>query len=366
MKKTTINQEDWEILKRFLPQDWESKARELGALARKKKIKTADTLLRVLLIHLADGKSLRSTAAYAQESRLCEISDVGLLHRLRASSEWLRWMALELLKTIQKAPLLPEEMKRYRIRIVDGTSISEPGSTGTDWRIHYCIQLNALKCDTFVITTPKIGEAFLRYSVKEDDILLGDRGYCKRKGIMHVINNRGKVLVRFHSRALPLYNRNGKACPILEYLRTLKDCEIGDWDVWFKDPEGENLVKGRICALRRSKEAIERAKRLAQKEATRRGNKIKDETLEYAEYVTVFTTVNRHEFKAGDILSLYRGRWQIELIFKRLKGIIGLGHLPKHEDDSCIAWLYGKMIVALLVERLYQEAESFSPWGYPL
>ncbi|MBF0556261.1 MAG: hypothetical protein HQK96_17220 [Nitrospirae bacterium] len=115
METATVNQEDWEILKRFLPQDWESKAIELGALARKRKIKSAGTLLRVLLIHLADGKSLRSTAAYAQECKLCEINDVALLHRLRASSEWLRWMAVELLMTIQKSPVIQDKDTGYAL-----------------------------------------------------------------------------------------------------------------------------------------------------------------------------------------------------------------------------------------------------------
>ena len=65
-------------------------------------------------------------------------------------------------------------------------------------------------------------------------------------------------------------------------------------------------------------------------------------------------------------MMLYRARWQIELLFKRLKSIIGLGHLPKHNEQSCMAWLTGKLFVALLVERIYHEAEFFSPWGYPL
>jgi len=100
--------------------------------------------------------------------------------------------------------------------------------------------------------------------------------------------------------------------------------------------------------------------------ASKKGKELRPETLEYAEYITLFTTASRRNLKGEDVLSLYRGRWQIELAFKRLKSIIGVGHLPKSDATSCIAWLYGKMFVALLVERLYREAESFSPWGYPL
>ena len=183
---------------------------------------------------------------------------------------------------------------------------------------------------------------------------------------MHVIENQGEVLVRFHSTNLPLFTRNGTALSVLEKLRSLKGDEAGDWDVWFRAPNDNHLVKGRICALRKSKESIEKAKKDIVKEAKKKGRKLKPETLEHAEYIILFTTVNRHNFKGENILSLYRGRWQIESVFKRVKGIIGIGHLPKYNPESCAAWLYGKLVVALLVERLYQEAEFISPWGYPL
>ena len=365
MKTTTVD-EDWEILLRFLPEHWASKASELGALVRKRKIGSAETLLRVLLIHLADGKSLRTTATYAHEANLCDINDVALLHRLRVSAEWFRWIALELLKALQGVTVPDDLARKFRIRLVDGSSVSEPGSKGTDWRIHYSIQIRTLVCDTFTITTPKLGESLERYPVEHGDLLVGDRNYCKRKGIMYVLDHQGQVMVRFHSTNLPLFTRQGKPFRVLDHLRLLVDGEAGDWDVWFRAPNNGRLIKGRLCSLRKSKEAMELAKKKLRRNASRKGKKLRPETLEYAEYVILFTTVNRHNLKAEDVLSLFRGRWQIELAFKRLKSIIGIGHLPKHKPDSCIAWLYGKMLVALLVERWYREAEFFFPWGYPL
>lgn len=363
---TSPVQEDWEILMRFLPAGWEAKATELGALVRRRRIDSPQTLLRLLLIHLAEGKSLRTTVAYAQEAGLCDIEDVALIHRLKVSDEWFRWMSLQLLEEL-KVPAFPCSITEpFRVRIVDGSSISEPGSTGSDWRLHYSFNLDTLRCDTFKITNTKIGEDFQRYPVEPGDLLLGDRGYCKRRGISYVLENGGQVLVRFHSSNLPLFTYRGKAFSTLEHLRSLKLGDHGDWDVWFKSPKSEELIKGRLCAVRKSKEAIEIAKKKLRTKASRQQRELRPETLEYAEYVIVFTTVNRHRLKAEDILVLYRDRWQIELVFKRLKGIIGIGHLPKQNPDSCIAWLQGKMFVAILVERLYQEAEFFSPWGYPL
>ena len=202
--KSKLIEDEWEVLTKFFPKDWEAKAYELGALVRKRKIGSAETLLRVLLIHLADGKSLRATAAYAHEANLCDINDVALLHRLKVSGEWLRWMCLELLKELHAESIPDESESKFRIRLVDGSTVSEPGSTGTDWRIHYCFQLNNFACDTFKITSPKVGESFKQFPVEEDDLLIGDRCYCTRNGIKHVIRNGGQVIVRFHSTNLPL------------------------------------------------------------------------------------------------------------------------------------------------------------------
>jgi len=357
--------DDWEILLSFLPAGWAQKAFELGALARKRKIVSPETLLRLLLIHLADGKSLRTTAAYCHEVELCNINDVSLLHRLRASEDWFRWMSQKIVKDLKGAEPLETIGRKFRVRVVDGTAISEPGSTGSDWRVHYCLELPTLQCDTFTITGMETGEDFQRYPVEQGDLLIADRGYCKRQGICHVLEHDGDVLVRFHSSNLPLFTYKGGPLEPLKCLRTLGAGKYGDWNVWFRSPQDNQLIKGRLCAIRKSKEAIELTQKKLRTKASRQQRELRPETLEHAEYVSLFTTANRFCLKAEDILNLYRDRWQIELVFKRLKGIIGIGNLPKQNPESCIAWLQGKLFVALLAERLHQEAEFFSPWGYP-
>jgi IS4 transposase len=53
----------------------------------------------------------------------------------------------------------------------------------------------------------------------------------------------------------------------------------------------------------------------------------------------VFTTVRAIEMGAAEVLEYYRFRWQIELVFKRLKSLLAVGHLPKHDARSSRAWL---------------------------
>ena len=80
----------------------------------------------------------------------------------------------------------------------------------------------------------------------------------------------------------------------------------------------------------------------------------------------MWTTLTPEDFSATEILDFYRLRWQIELAFKRMKSLLGLGHLPKKDPASARAWLHGKLFASLLVERMIEAASSISPWGYEL
>jgi hypothetical protein len=86
--------------------------------------------------------------------------------------------------------------------------------------------------------------------------------------------------------------------------------------------------------------------------------------LEFARYVMVFTTYEQGT--AAQALQWYRMRGQIELVFKRLKSLLRLGHLPKYDARSSRAWLYGKLLIALLTQKLIRMGRDISPWGYAL
>ena len=81
--------EDWEVVVSFLPDGWRELARASGALKGLRKDKSVDALLRVLLLYLACGHSLRETVVRARKAQLADLSDVALLKRLRKSGDWL-------------------------------------------------------------------------------------------------------------------------------------------------------------------------------------------------------------------------------------------------------------------------------------
>lgn len=357
--------ENWRVLLQFMPTEWEEKAKELGAVTRQRKIESAEKLLRVLLIHLADGCSLRETVVRARQGELADISDVALLKRLRASSEWLRWLSTSMLTRLGGTVQKPSWLSRFNVRIVDASVITEPGSTGSDWRLHYSMELFGLKCDHLKVTEHSKGESFLNYFVKEGDLLIGDRVYGSKPGITYVMENKGDFVVRMRNKAMTLMETEEKEFDLLDHFTRLEVGEIGDWDVLYS-PDRNKWVKIRLCAIKKSKEATERSKKKVLRKASKCQWNISEDTLSLHGYFFVLTSVGRDLLAKEEIMELYRLRWQIELAFKRLKSILGLGHLPKTDPESARAWLHGKLVVALLANLIVEEGRCFSPWGYPL
>ena len=324
----------------------------------------AEKLLRVLLLHLADGCSLRETAVRAKVGKLADVSDVALLKRLRHAGEWLRWLAEGLMRgcVLQR----PEGIfGKLRVRLIDATTVEEPGSTGSTWRIHYAVELPALRCDEVHVTGVEAGETFRRFAVQPKDVFMGDRGYAQPQGIAHVVGAGGDVLVRLNLTNVPLLDGRGQPWDLLAHLRGLRAAAVGDWDVWVCGPDGKRIA-GRLCAVRKSQEAAEKAQRRLLREARKKKRRVRPETLEAAQYVFVFTTLARNVLGSVQVLEAYRGRWQIELAFKRLKSLLALGHLMKKDPEGARAWIHGKLVVAFLIETLILAGERFFPWGYPL
>ena len=298
----------------------------------------------------------------AQEGGLATISDVGLLKRLRRSEEWLRWLCTRLVA--ENGVRMPSDNGQRSVRIVDGTIIKEPGKTGSQWRIVYSMRLPDLRCDYFDLTATTgagTGESFTRLPVANGDLILADAGYCSAPGIQSVAGQGGDLLVRINPQTFRALDKRGRSFDLLSHLRKLHTAgEIGQWQLTLTG----TAIQGRVCALRKSDEAIRQAHRRIERRASKKQTKTKPETWEYAKYVAVFTTDG--STRTETILEWYRVRWQIELTFKRFKSLAQLGHLPKYDDQSSRAWLYGKLLVALLTQKLVRTGREISPWGYVL
>ena len=362
--------EDWDVLQAMFPPNWRELAKETGSLVRKlRNFKGEEEVMRTLLLHVANGYSLRETVTRAKMSGLAELTDVALLKRLQCSENWFKSLCMSLLKE-RGIDVDKVAHNAIQMRVVDGTVVKEPGKTGSEWRVHYAIQLPDLSCDYFKLTATKgalTGESFKQYPVKKGECIIGDRGYSTVQGIAYLANQGAYSLVRVNTSALPLFNSGEeKKFDLLESVLELQeDYAAKESSIRLKVDDGV-WIDGRLCIIRKSKTAIELALKKLKREASKRQSELQPATIEFAKYIILFTTLPRAEFSTNEVLEWYRFRWQIELVFKRLKSLTAFGHLPKYDEASARAWLYGKLFVGLLTEKLILSARAISPWGYCL
>jgi RNase P protein component len=301
---------------------------------------------------------------------------VALLKRLRSCGPWFEWLAQELraapaLRGGQPGDGMQGLLGGRQLRVVDGSVVREPGLTGSQWRLHYAIALPGLQCQEVHLGPCDEGETLKRFQVHTGDIFVADRGYAHPGGIAHVRRHGGDAIVRMNLVTLPLtHPATGKPLDVLLQVRGLQVGQAGSWPACLKvKAERGGLraqeIVGRLCAVRKSAAAAAAARNRVRRESMRGRRQVQPQTLQAADYVLIFTTLGP-EVSAEQVMTLYRLRWQIELEFKRLKSLLQLGHLKKHDARAARSWLQGKLLVALLIARLIAHAERVSPWGYEI
>lgn len=346
--------------------DLDASARTSGALVRRRNVGDAATLLRLALAHGPGGLSLRSAATWAGASGVAELSDVALRRRLRGAADWLGQIAGALLTA-----RLPSEhvVSTERLRIVDGSSISHAGADGTNWRLHAAYD-PATACFTDLeLTGADGGEGFARFSFAQGDLVVGDRGYAKPRGLQHVLAADANFLVRVGWNSMRMITPDGARLDLAAIYNGLGPCETTELSVVVtRHSKGQGrrprrLFPARLVVMRQHVAAGERATRAAKRQhsKTRSNVALKPMTLTSANYLMVLTSLLPEAATAARVMAVYRLRWQIELAFKRLKSGLGLHRLVARDPVMARSWLLSHLILALIIEDVTGEVLDSPP-----
>ena len=149
---------------------------------------------------------------------------------------------------------------------------------------------------------------------------------------------------------------NGHGVNLLEKLRQLDENENLNTQVFIKSSTGKDIAL-RVCAMRKTPVSIERTQKKLRRKESLKQVVLADDTKEFNNYIVLITSLP-DEIVAEQVLELYQLRWQVEIYFKRLKSIMDFGELPKRRTESVMAWLNGKMMIAILIERVLCQSRS--------
>jgi IS4 transposase len=354
----------WSEVRSHLPADFdlEATARTRGAFARAREVKTAETLLRLALAYGGCGMSLRETCAWAEAAGIASLRDPSLLVRLAKAAPWLGDIVTALIAEQAKVPA--GRWAGYRLRALDGTSICQPGADRTTWRLHVGYDLATGQVDQLELTDVHGAENLQRLTYAPGDIVLGDRYYARPRDLRPVIDASADFIVRTGWNSLRLLQPDdGEPFDLFAALAIQKEQE---GEVRVRIHEGTTGAPPLILRLvirRKDPEQAEAEQKRLLKDAKKRGKQPDPRSLEAAKYILILTSLPPATFSIADVLALYRFRWQIELAFKRMKSLAGLAGLPAKNPELAQAWIYARLIVALIAEQIAGQVPDSSPSG---
>lgn len=335
-----------------LPDEYHEMAYDFKAFTRSRKIKTPAQLLQVVMLYCGLDNVLRETAGVftLHEER---ITDTAVHKRLKACEPWLKALLMKLLPSVNSSSTL------LRLLVVDGSSLQGPGAKGTDYRLHLALDLVSMSLHEVHATGADQGESLSRYGFAKGDVVLVDRGYNHPATILDLDDQGVAVVLRLQPTAMPLYLRHAGqlACaPMPEFRLNIADylqkatSDLVSIPVWLHS-KGRSCL-GMVHAQRLPPEAADAARRRCRQDSKRKGWTPSQDALYLAGWVMVFTTLSEEALEASTIIKLYRTRWQVELIFKRLKSLLDMD-LLRTQKESLLGkvWIAGKLLYATVIER---------------
>jgi len=343
-----------------MPEGYEKACFEKRAIVRKRGIENPDDLMMLALFHLLNGCSLTEVSVIAELTKLGKVSDVAFMKRFENCNDWFLWILSHLETNGSVIYKKPEWLEPYNVIGVDASDVKEKGRSGRIYRLHYALNLFEMKSEQYNITTNKTGETLRNFEIKKNDLYIADRAYISLNGIEHCLNGEASFVIRLRKNSFTLYNDNNEKINLLDHLEDINEDETLSLPVYAKGIDGENIAL-RVCAKRKTEEAIANTKKRLRKREFRDQAKIADDTKTYNEYIVLITNLSEG-ISTDEILELYRFRWQLEIYFKRLKSIMDFGQLPKRRSGSVMAWLNGKLMIAILIEKIAGKA-VFPPVG---
>lgn len=338
----------WPYVLTLLPDNLDDSARDHGALVRARGVPDAQALLRMVLAYALSDLSFKDVAAWANAAGVAHITGPGVFYRLRESEGWLA----ALLAGVLQHDVAPVDGAALQARIVDATVLTGPGAKGTEWRVHVLADPGTGGLEAVELTDASGGEGYARHPVGKGDVVLGDRAYASARGIAAATKQGANVVVRLNPHTIRLCDRDRNVIRVQDREAEIGPTGVVELDIVIPVPP-EQVTRSHKSWRLSSAEDWVTARILGARTRTQ-------------EVIWVLTTLPPDVAEPRQIMDLYRLRWQIELVFKRLKSLLHIDTLPSRQGPTARSWVYARLLAAALAQKLARPSGTFPPWGYRL
>ena len=352
----------------FTSDELEATARETGFYRRESKVKPA-VFFDLLMYDMSSGAS-KSLSQLSIEAR--SEHDIGVTkqaidkkfneHTLSFLKKLIeKQLSVELdlnidagwLSSFNRVPIkdgtrfhLPEEYKDYL-----------PGSGGSGSKAGACIQfefdLKSGQIEVMDLTAsnrPDVKDAQESMdNVKEGDLIIRDLGYYAFKSLINIIKKEAFFISRLGAKANVFEMKNG-VLKKLDFKDVYNQMKRGKLSRIYKDVfiGSEEKIPVRLAIELMPEDVYEERMRKIKKLHKKKGRQTSEKYKLLARFNLFITNVTREVLPDEVISSLYRMRWQIELIFKIWKSVFGIHNVRKMKYQRWLCLLHFKLLMMMV------------------
>jgi Transposase DDE domain len=355
----------------LLPKDLEEAAWRLGAMTRKGgKIQSASDLLRGILVYAMCVTSFKLLGAWGVLSGVADLADTSWRERVRKSGTWLCWVLNELMRPEKQQPCPQLKKAGYGpIELVDASHLKCVGPKGKVIRFHSVYTLLTQQLHQVVVSTTKVAESIANFCIQARAIYVHDSGYGYRGQVAQTAEAGAYTVTSFYPGTFPLENEQGEVFDLVKWLKKqraragfIKSVQAFFWEKGKK-------YEVRVIGLRRTEEQVKRALRQKKVKAKKDKRNLQNETIYLTNWVLLLTTLPARDWSAQEVLSLYRARWHIEMLFKRIKQLLDQHILRAETEETAkvtvlailVSWVLQQDVareMQMVLNELYSELEK--------
>jgi hypothetical protein len=192
-------------------------------------------------------------------------------------------------------------------------------------------------------------QSFRPQGLEADDLILADLGFFSLRFFAGVARQQAYFLSRFLI-GTQLWSAPTGALMILPTL--LKKASGQAYQHPVLMGAGHRLPCRLIC-LRVPALVVQQRRRRLRQTARKKGRTPSSLHLALCAWTLLITNAPERLLPAAKLYTLYRLRWQVELIFKQFKSVLRIHHCHTRRPERLLCELYGKWIAAVLVHALH-------------
>jgi hypothetical protein len=172
-----------------------------------------------------------------------------------------------------------------------------------------------------------------------------DLGYFCLASLAAIAEQGAYFLMRYHY-PTAVFQPNGTKINLLPWLQT-QEQKLVETQVLLGAPSRQQ-VACRLISTPVPPAVAEERRRKAKLNASKHGKSLSKDYLSFLGWAVFVTNVPASMLSAQQVLTFYRIRWQVELLFKLWKSYCGLDHIPAFRSERTLTEFYAKLLVALL------------------